>query len=201
MVSTCAQKRSGTFDNMVFGSGHLMETFGERLMHQLFSEQEHDSLLFCLPSFACVCLFHMCFVLTSLTWTSKGPREGATVREGRSRTQTLRDFLCIFLQLICLHVHLCAVNHMMTFLTFGFVHKRCAQARRDHLKLRGVTCSLLVVPLRGNTSKMSTWLDSGHVFWETTADLFFLISRSQWWRTLRLLLVWAKMTVTVCASI
>lgn len=69
-----------------------METSGERLMHQRFPEQHHDSPLFCLPSFACVCLFHMCFVLTSVTWTSKGPREGATVREGRSRTQTSRDF-------------------------------------------------------------------------------------------------------------
>lgn len=118
-----------------------METSGERLMHQRFPEQHHDSPLFCLPSFACVCLFHMCFVLTSVTWTSEGPREGATVREGRSRTQTSRDFsLHCFAALMCLHgrVHVCAVNHM-TVLTFvqtvcagqaGFLSK----TRRCHMQ-------------------------------------------------------------------
>lgn len=88
-----------------------METSGERLMHQHFPEQEHDSPLFCLPSLACVCLFHMCFILTSLTWTSKGPREGTTVRKGRSR-------LCgTFFARLHTRVQVHAVHRMMTFAT------------------------------------------------------------------------------------
>lgn len=144
-------------------------------------------------AFICLCLFISHVFPFNIPDLNKKRPEGGSDCQGRK--EQIGDFARLSSHpsaaLICLQalVHVCAVNHMMTFLTFVFVHKRCTQARRVHPKLRGVTWSLLVASRRVNTSKMSTWLDSGHVFWETTADLFFLISRSQRWRTLRLLLV------------
>lgn len=134
----------------------------------------------------------MCFTLTSLTWTSEGPREDC---QGTECTQNEQDFAVLHncLYSICLymhmHVHATYCTMTSTISSHAQTNYLCRQwlSYWVHLKLCRVTCSLLAAALvlpsgwtRPRQALDLTWaMFSGAPPWLILSELF----GSQLWQT------------------
>lgn len=153
-------------------------------------------------AFICLCLFIPHVFRFNIPDLNKQRPEGGNDCQGRKEQNG--DFARLSLRLsaalTCLHVRV----PLTTWWLSSLLYLRTNSVRRPsrfiwNSVVSHAVCSSL--PSGWTRPRGALDLTRAMFFWETTADLFFLISRSPWWQTLCLLLVWAKMTVTVCASI